>query len=132
MIVVMRLIDGQDLAEMALAEDELLVQALSAQGANESLSGRVRAGSSDRGFNDPSANGSEDRVEGLGELCVSVPDEELELASLPQVIEQVTGKLAHPRPSGDSGHTQDVHPTGLYFQDEEDVEPPEQDGARLG
>ncbi len=81
MIVVMRFIDGKDLAERAFAEDELLVQALSAQGANESLSERVRAGSSDRGFNDPSANGSEDRVEGSGELCVSVPDEELELAS---------------------------------------------------
>jgi len=77
-IVVVRFIDGQDLAEMAFAEDELLVQAFSAQGANESLGERVRARGLDRGFDDSGADGGEDSVEGSGELGVSVPDEELE------------------------------------------------------
>ncbi len=55
MIVVMRLINGQDLAEVALAEDELLVEALAAQGADATFGVSMRARRLDRTLDDPNA-----------------------------------------------------------------------------
>lgn len=115
MIVVVRLIGGQDLAEVALAEDELLVEALAAQGTDATFGVSIRARSLDRSPDDPNATGSEDSVEGTGELGVSIADKEPELVSpLTEIIEQVTSELSRPRPGGMSGD-QDVDAAGVDF-----------------
>ena len=46
-----------------------------------------------------------------------------------EVHEQVTGLLGSPRPGRVSGDTQDVHPPGLDFHHEQDVQAPEEHGV---
>ena len=47
--VVVRLVSGQDCAQVCLAEDQHAVQELAAQGADEAFAGRVHARSLGRG-----------------------------------------------------------------------------------
>jgi hypothetical protein len=66
--VVVRLVFGQDGAQMPFAEDQHPVEELSAQGADEALAGRVHPRSPDGGAHDPGAGGLEDGVERGGEV----------------------------------------------------------------
>ena len=61
--VVMRLVFGQDGAQVALAEDQYAVEELSAQGTYEPLADRVHARRLHGGAQDPGAGGLEDGVE---------------------------------------------------------------------
>ena len=61
--VAVRLVVGQDGAQMPFAEDRHSVEELSAQGADEPLAGRVHAQRLDGGAQDPGADGLEDGVE---------------------------------------------------------------------
>jgi len=65
-IVVVSDVFDQNLFEMARAEDEKPVQALSANGAHESFDERVRTRSSHRGLDDADALGAEHLVDTLG------------------------------------------------------------------
>jgi hypothetical protein len=62
--VVMRLVLGQDGAQVALAEDQHAVEELSAQGTDKALAGCIHARRLDGGAQDPGAGGLEDGVEG--------------------------------------------------------------------
>ena len=75
--VVMRLVFGQDGAQVALAEDQHAVEELSAQGADKALAGCIHARRLDGGAQDPGAGGPEDGVEGCGEVRSTVADQEL-------------------------------------------------------
>ena len=60
--VVMRLVLGQDGAEVALIEDQHAVEDLSAQGTDKALADRVHARRLNSGAQDPGAGGLEDGV----------------------------------------------------------------------
>jgi hypothetical protein len=62
--VVVRLVLGQDGAQMSLAEDQDAVEEFSAEGADEAFADRVHARSLDGGEQDPSAGGLKDGVKG--------------------------------------------------------------------
>ena len=57
--VVMRLVSGQDRAQMPATEDQHPVQYLSAQGADEALAGRIHAQRLNSGTQNPGADGLE-------------------------------------------------------------------------
>ena len=65
---------------MLLAEDQHVVQELTAQGADEALTDRVRLRRPDRRPEHPRAVPGEDAVECRGELTVPVTDQEPEPA----------------------------------------------------
>jgi hypothetical protein len=60
----MRLVLGQDGAQVALAEDQHAAGELQAQGAGKALAGRIHARPLDGGAQDPGAAALEDGVEG--------------------------------------------------------------------
>ena len=64
--------------KVAWSCDQEVVEAFSAQGADEALCDRVRPRCPDRGADDPDAGAGEDGVEGGGELGVPVADQEPE------------------------------------------------------
>jgi hypothetical protein len=74
--VVVRLVFGQDGAQMPLAEDQEPVQELAAQGADEPFADRVHPRSLDGGVQDRGAAGLEDGVEGAGEVRAAIADQE--------------------------------------------------------
>ena len=69
---------GKDCVEMTPSEDEHPVETLAPYGADHALADRVGPRCPDGGVNDPSVLGSEDCVEGGGELGVAIADEELD------------------------------------------------------
>src|ERR1035438_2863447 len=77
--VVMRLVFGQDRAQMPAAEDQHPVKDLPAQGADEALAGRVHARRLDSGTQDPGTGGLEHGVERGREVRSAVTDEELDV-----------------------------------------------------
>ena len=68
----------QDCGEVALSGDQEVVEAFAPQGADEAFRDRVRPRCSYRGADDADGGAGEDRVEGGGELAVSVADQESE------------------------------------------------------
>ena len=68
--------------EMTWSDDQEVVEAFPAQGADEAFGDRVRPGCPDRGADDADVGGGEDGVEGCGELAVSVADQESELVGV--------------------------------------------------
>ena len=62
--VVMRLVFGQDGAQMRLTEDQHTVEELPAQGTDKPLAGCIHPRRLDGGAQDPGAGGLEDGVEG--------------------------------------------------------------------
>jgi hypothetical protein len=66
--VVVRLVFGQDGAQVGLAEDQHAVEELAAQGADKAFAGRVHPRSLNGAPENPGADSLEDGVEGLGEV----------------------------------------------------------------
>jgi len=62
--IVMRLVFGQDGAQVPLAEDQHAVEELPAQGTDKALAGCIHPRRLDGGAQDPGAGGLEDGVEG--------------------------------------------------------------------
>ena len=75
-IVIVLGVFGKDLGQMPLVEDQHPVEHLTAERSDNPLTDRIRPWSVRRGFDDPEAVGSEDLVEGRGELGVPVTDQE--------------------------------------------------------
>jgi hypothetical protein len=63
--------------QLAPVEDQQTIEALAANGSDETLGERVRPRRPDGGLDDPHTVGAEHLVEAGGELGVSIPDEEL-------------------------------------------------------
>ena len=72
----MRLVLGQDGAQVLLAEDQRAVQKLAGQGADKPFAGRIHTGSLDRCAQDPGASGLEDGVERGCEVQAAVAEQE--------------------------------------------------------
>jgi len=121
---------GEHGFEMAAAEDEEPVQALSADRADKPLGDSVRARRPDGCLDDPDPFGGEDGVEGRGELGVPISDEEFgRRRPFRQVVAEVAGLLGHPAGHGAGRDTGEVDPTGVVVDEEQHVETPEQDGV---
>ena len=73
---------GEDRLEVAAAEDEGVVEALTADRSNESFADGVGSGSADRGLDDPGVFGPEDGVERSGELGFTIMEEKLDRRGL--------------------------------------------------
>ncbi len=116
--------------ELATVDDQHPVQAFSANGADEELSEGVCPRSPDRSLDDPDFLGPEDLVEAGCELGVTISDQELDrLRSLGELECEVPGLLDHPgagRMGRDAG---EVHPSGIEFDEEQDVQPSQQHGV---
>ena len=75
----------------------------------------------------------EDRVEGGGELAVSVTDQEPEpLGPVTQVHQQVAGLLSDPGAGGMGGDSGDVHAAAAVLDHDQDVEAAQEDGVDVG
>ena len=72
--VEVRLVVGQDSAQMSLAEDQHVLQDLAARGADKAFAGRVHARSLDSGPLDPGPGGLEDGDERGGKVRAAVAD----------------------------------------------------------
>jgi hypothetical protein len=117
---------GQDAAEVPLAEDQHVVQALAAQRANEPFRECVRPRRSDRRPDHPRAVPGKDFIERRGELAVPVADQELELPGpITEVHHQVAGLLGSPCSGRMGGDAEDVHGSGLDLHHEQHVHAPE-------
>jgi hypothetical protein len=115
-----------------LAEDQHMVEALTAKRPREPLRERVRPRRPDRRLDHPRAVPGEDSVERRGELAVPVTDQEPEPAgALAEVHEQVAGLLGSPASGRMGGNAQDVHGPGLHLHDEQDVHTPQQHGIDM-
>src|SRR5690349_19648202 len=95
--VVVRLVFGQDGAQVALAEDQHPVEELAAQGTYKAFADRIHARRLDSGAHDPGPGGLEDGVEGCGEVRSAVADQELNvLEPFAKVEGEVAGLLHGP------------------------------------
>ena len=73
------------------------------------------------------------RVEGSGELAVSVADQESEpVGVVAKVHEQVAGLLGDPGPGRVGGDAGDVHAAGAVLDHHQDVEAAQKDGVDVG
>ena len=66
----------KDSLEVTAPQDQDVIEALGSHGSSEPFSVGVRSRGSDGGWDDPDTLGSEDLVEGTGELRVPIVDEE--------------------------------------------------------
>jgi len=95
--VVVRLVSGQDGAQVCLTEDQRPVEEFAAQGADEAFADRVHPRHLDRGAQDPGTGGLEDSVELNGEVRAAVTDQESDvLEALAECEGQVAGLLHGP------------------------------------
>jgi hypothetical protein len=95
--VVVRLVFGQDGAQVGLAEDQHAVEELAAQGADKAFAGRVHPRSLNGAPENPGADSLEDGVERLGEVRSAVADQEPEaLEPLAESEGEVAGLLDGP------------------------------------
>jgi hypothetical protein len=126
-LVVVRDVVCQHRLEMWSTDDQHAVQQLMTDCADPSLSHRVRARRPRGRPQSPDALGSEDGIEGVGELRVPVTKQKPELPHVVcQIHEQVAGLLGHPRPGRVGGDAQDVDAAGGKLDHEQHIQPPEQ------
>ena len=101
MPVVMIDVLPQHCSEVAGSDDQEVVEAFAAQGADEAFCDRVRPGCPDRGVDDADVGAGEHGVERCGELAVPVADQEPEpVGAVAEIQEQVAGLLGDPFPVG--------------------------------
>lgn len=75
-LVVMSHVAPKDSLEVPPSQDQGVIETLGSYGSNEAFGESVGSRGPYRSWDDPDALGSEDLVEGTGELGVSVSDEE--------------------------------------------------------
>ena len=91
----------QRCSEVAGSDDQEVVEAFAAQGADEAFRDRVRAGCPDRSVDDADVRAGEHGVERGGELAVSVADQEPEpVGAVAEIHEDVAALLGDPGPVG--------------------------------
>jgi hypothetical protein len=127
-----RLVSGQDCAQVRLIEDQHPVEELASQGADEAFADRVHPRSLDRGAQDPGAGGLEYGVERGGEVRSAVADQESDvLEPLVEGEGEVAGLLHRPLAGGMCGDAAEVHPAGAVLDKYQDVQPFQQHGVRV-
>jgi hypothetical protein len=112
--------------EMATTGDEHPVQTFTPDSSDKALSEGVGTGSFDRRANRADTFCPEDLVEAGGQFGIAIPDQVLDRSrTLGQFEAQVPGLLDYPGASGVSRYPGHVHPSGVEFDEEQDVEPPQ-------
>jgi hypothetical protein len=125
--VVVVLVLGQDLDELALVEDQHPVQALAADGADPPLGVGVTLRCTGRATQDCDAGIGEHSIEARGELRVAIADQKPEAVDpVRQHEHKVTGLLSDPLPRRMTRHSEDVNPASPDLEDEEHLHPPQQ------
>jgi hypothetical protein len=126
--VVVRLVLGQDGAQMPFAEDQHAVEELPAKGADKPLAGRVHARSLDGGAQNPGSDG----VERGGEVRSAVADQKLDaLEPLAEAEGQVAGLLHGPLARRAGGDPAEVHPPGAMLDEYQNVDALQQHGVHV-
>ena len=106
----------QHCSEVAGSDDQEVVEAFAAQGADEAFRDRIRPGCPDRGVDDADVGAGEHGVERGGELAVPVADQELELlGAIAELHQQVAGLLRDPVPGRVGGYAAEVHPAAAVL-----------------
>ena len=123
-------VGSQDGFEMASPEDEDPVEAFAPDGVDPAFGVGVGLGCADGGPDRGDVFGANDVVEGTGEVGVSVSDQETAPSQgFSGPSREVAGWLGDPdagRVRRDSG---EVDPVGVEFDEEQDVEAPQQHGV---
>jgi hypothetical protein len=131
-VVVLQVLTQHDV-EVACSCDQDVVEAFSAQGADEALRDRVRPRCPDRSANDADVGAAEHSVERGGELAVPVADQEPEsVRAVAELHEQVASLLGDPGPGGVGGDPGEVHAAAVVLDHDEDVEAAQEDGVDMG
>jgi hypothetical protein len=120
--VAVRLVFGQNQAQMSFAEDQHLVGDLGPGGEHEPFRISVRPGTSGRDLHRLDTGTGQDRVDRLGELPGPVADQEPEVRGpITEVHEQIADLLGGPRPVRVRGDPDDVHVAGADLHHEEAI-----------
>jgi len=120
---------AEDLVKMSLAGDADAVGALAPDAGDPPLADRVRPRRLNGCCDDPHAGRGEDRVERIGVLGISVPDQELQaVGALAEIHERVPGLLRGPDGGGVGGDAGQVHTATLMLDDEQYVESAQEHG----
>src|SRR6266487_451584 len=115
---------------MSLADDQEMVEAFTAHGADETFGEPVGPWRPYRRLDHRGADVGEHRVERSGELRVAIADQELERAGpLAEVHDQVACLLRDPRACRMAGNAEDVDASGVELDHEEHMQPSEQDSV---
>src|SRR6266540_3251236 len=127
-LVVVAAVNAEHVLEVAAAEDEDSVEAISAESADPALGVSVRVRRLDRRVDHPDALTPEDLVEGAAELRVAVVDEKPERLLVAEPHDQVARLLGDPaavrsRRAGDV-----LDPPRRERDEEEDVDPLQKGG----
>ena len=122
-LVVVERVGREDVLEVAAADDQEPIEALTADGSDPALGVRSRLGCPYRRFDHADAFGVKDLVEVAGEFAVAVTDEEpwAEILVV-ELHQQVACLLGHPaavRVGGDPGQ---LDAAGRQLDEEQDVE----------
>src|ERR1035437_3125238 len=121
-LVVVADVLGEHLVEVSSGDDEEMVEALLADGADEALGVRVRTTRTHRRADALDADRGEHLVEAGGELGVAVADEEPEApAGIVHVRGEVPGYLGHPGTVRVGSGPENMHNAALDLDDEQDV-----------
>jgi len=121
-LVVVADVLGEHLVEVSSGDDEEMVEALLADGADEALGVRVRTRRTHRRADALDADRGEDFVEAPRELGVAVADEEPEApAGIVHVRGEVPGYLGHPGTVRVGSGPENMHDAALDLDDEQDV-----------
>ena len=117
---------------MALIDDEQPVEDLSAQGADEPLTDRVRPGCLRRAAEDPDALRGEHRIKGAGELASPVPDQELDRGrAVAEIHQEVASCLRSPRAIGVRGDASQMGTAGAVLDHDQHVDAAPQHGVHV-
>src|SRR5664280_803812 len=107
-----------------------MIEALLADGADESFGVRVRTRRTDRSADGLDTDRGEHLVEAGGELGVAVADEESEHPTgILQVRGEIAGHLCDPWAVRVGGGSEDVRDAALHFDDEQHVVAPQEDSV---
>ena len=116
--------------DISTTEDEHPVQTFAPDRADEALSEGVGTRCPDRSPDDPDAFGAEGLIEAGRELSVAIPDQKFDrVCTLGEFIGQVSGLLNDPDTSRIRRHTCHDDLSGVEFDEEQDIKPPEQNGV---
>jgi hypothetical protein len=132
-VVVMLDVLAQHRREVTRSDDQEMIEAFTAQTADEPFRDRVRSRCPHWGADDADVRAGEDRVKGGSELAVPVADQKPEPRSvITQVHEQLAGLLGKPGAGGMSGDAGDVHAAAAVLDHHQDVEATQEDGVDVG
>ena len=116
-------VDPKHVLELPLADDQDPIEAVAPDGADPALGERVRARCAKRRANDLDALTSEDLIEGVAELAVSIVDQK---AERPQPLfgrpGELPGLLSYPGAARVGGAASQMYPPAAQLDKEEHVE----------